>query len=555
MPTDVGRPISDLRIGVNIPDLNELISSVTKKAGEVTREVQSENGRWYWLRICPFRTAEQKIDGVLIAFFDINALKQKQALQEERDFVSAILDAAQDLLVMVLDPEGRIVQFNRVCQELSGYSIEEARGRHPWDFLVPPQEIVAVEKTFKEVLGGAASQTACHWITKDGRRLLIGWSNSPAIIGGSVRCMIASGVDQTEHAEARQKAQESQATVQALLETASQAILAIDQHGRIVLANAATEKMFGYGREELINQNLGKLIPEQFRQQHANHIANWFLQPCNRRMGTGLKLCGVRKDGTEFPADISLSYMQGRDGVLGVAFVSDITDRKRNEELLLDYQKRLQKLTANLLTVQEAGNQDLARELHDVFSQELAALNMELSTLQPSKASDPLGERLAELAGKIGRLAEQMHDTARRLHPQILHELGLETALREQCDAFSRQSGIPLQFGCNEIPVSLPEDVSLCLYRVAQEALLNIRKHSGATEVRVQVHRESGGIRLVVEDTGDGFDLNQARKSGGLGLIGMEERVRLVDGNFSIRSQPGLGTTVEVFIPINEPRA
>ena len=205
------------------------------------------------------------------------------------------------------------------------------------------------------------------------------------------------------------------------------------------------------------------------------------------------------------------------------------------------------------MSVQETANKELARELHDVFSQELAALAMEVSTLQAaSEVGRPLTERLAELGKRIGRLADEMHRTSRQLHPQILHELGLEAALREECNRLSAHASIPVRFTCEQLPASLPENVSLCLYRIAQESLLNIRKHAGPTEVSLSVRGEGGGVKLRVADTGDGFNLDEARKSGGLGLISMEERARLVNGKFDIRSQPGQGTTVEVFVPFLE---
>ena len=300
-----------------------------------------------------------------------------------------------------------------------------------------------------------------------------------------------------------------------------------------------------------IGQPVEKLIPQRFREGHAIHLAKWFAQPISRAMGVGLELSGLHKDSSEFPINISLSYFESAGEVLGVAFVSDITESKKNEEALLDYQRRLQRLTRSLLSVQETENRELARELHDVFSQELAALGMEVSTLlSSSEIASPLTQRLADLGKKIGDLADDMHRTSRQLHPAILHELGLETALREECNTFSQQSGIAVQFLSEEMPALLPEDVSLCLYRVAQESLRNIRKHTGATGVSMHLRGEGEGVSLRVEDTGDGFHVEEARKSGGLGLIGMEERVRSVNGRFAIRSSPGDGTTVEVFVPL-----
>ncbi len=551
---DIGRPIGNLHIGIKVPDLKELISSVIAKGDEIGREAQSEDGHWYSLRIRPYRTVEQKIEGALVAFFDIHELKQEQeALIKEQTLVSAVLDSAPDLLVMILDPTGRIVQFNRVCEQLSGYSLKEVRGRKPWEFMVARDEVSRLKETFEKVLRGTPSATETHWLAKDGRVLLIGWSNTCVAVDGSVESVIATGIDRTERAGARQRIEESESTVHALLETAVQAILTIDQRGQIVLLNATAERMFGYSHEELIGQSIEKLIPERFRERHAAHRAKWFSQPSNRPMGVELELAGLRKDKTEFPIDVSLSCIQKAGGVLGVAFISDITARVKSEEALLDYQRQLQRLSANLMSLQETENKALARELHDVFSQELAALGMEVSTLMASSRVGALTERLAGLGQKIGRLAEEMHGASRRLHPQILQELGLEAALREESEKFLQQTGIPVRFTCEKLPSPIPEDVSLCLYRITQESLLNIRKHSGATEARVGLRGEEGGLNLRVEDSGDGFDLEEARKRGGLGLTSMQERVRLVNGKFDIRSQPGLGTIVEVFVPVDRP--
>ena len=139
---------------------------------------------------------------------------------------------------------------------------------------------------------------------------------------------------------------------------------------------------------------------------------------------------------------------------------------------------------------------------------------------------------------------------SRRLHPAVLDELGLEAALREECGAFSTQAGIPCEVQSRGLPISLPEDLSLCLYRVAQESLRNIAKHAEATKVRVALSGGKAGIALRVEDTGDGFDVKEAKGKGGLGLISMEERVRLLNGKFNIESHPGQGTTVEAFVPL-----
>jgi len=219
-------------------------------------------------------------------------------------------------------------------------------------------------------------------------------------------------------------------------------------------------------------------------------------------------------------------------------------------------EEQLNRLAGALLSSQEEENRSLARELHDEFSQELAALRMEVSSLAIlSEGSLPLRQRIEEFGKKLGHLADEMHSMSRRLHPQILHELGLEVALREQCSNFFDQTGIPVRFTCDQLPASLPTGVSIGLYRIAQEALLNIRKHSGANVIQLNLECRNGAANLRVEDTGDGFDLAEARRKGGLGIVSMEERARLMNGKFQIRSTPGEGTVVEVIVPLSDARS
>jgi PAS domain S-box-containing protein len=312
--------------------------------------------------------------------------------------------------------------------------------------------------------------------------------------------------------------------------------------------------MYSYGAGELMRLPLETLMPERYRERHAAHLEGWFSQPHSRMMNAGMELSCLRKDGSEFAAEASLSHIDTPAGRLGVAFVSDITERKKNEQALEDYQQQLQRLTASLIAAQESGNRELARELHDVFSQELAAVGMEISSLkEQARSGGELAERLSDLGKKISRLAREMHRTSRELHPAILEELGLEPALRQECEAFQERSGIPTRFTAAHVPAGLAKEVATCLYRVAQESLRNIAKHaSGAQAVRGSLSGGSEGITLRIEDTGDGFDLDEALKKGGLGLISMEERIRLVNGKLTIQSQPDKGTKVTAFVPFRK---
>jgi PAS domain S-box-containing protein len=555
LPGDVGRPLSHIRIGIDFPDLDASILHVNEGLRDIWREVRGEDGRWYSVRILPFLTAERKVDGVLLVFVDVNELKESHERSErEQKLITGILNAATELLVIVSDAKGCVLQFNSATQQLTGYSLKEVQGKPLWDFLPVPEERTRLKTDFNEVLKGGKERGETHVLTKQGRRRLIAWSNSVAVKEGeTVVYVIRTGVDVTERETAQQQVRDSDAAVHTLLETAP-AVLAYDAAGRILFVNGTAETVFGYKRGELIGQSLAMLIPERFQEQQAGDVAGFIEKSRMHPMAAGTNIFGLRKDGSEFPADVGLSRFRTKFGTLAVAFVADITERRKSEALMLQNQKELQALTARLLVLQEAGNRDLARELHDDLSQKLAALGMEVSAiLQASgKRPDSLPERLRILSVRINGLAEEVHALSRRLHPAILDELGLEAALREECAAFSAQAAIPCGVQSRGLPSSLPEEVSLCLYRVAQESLRNIAKHAQAAKVAILLAGRRDGILLRVEDIGDGFDLSEVKTKGGLGLISMEERVRLVNGKFTIQSKPGKGTTVEVSIPLGK---
>jgi signal transduction histidine kinase len=154
---------------------------------------------------------------------------------------------------------------------------------------------------------------------------------------------------------------------------------------------------------------------------------------------------------------------------------------------------------------------------------------------------------------EVGRLAQDIHRLSRQLHPSMVDHLGLMAALRAECAAFSKQHGIAAELVPAEIPDSLPGEIALSLYRIVQESLWNVAKHAQAHQVRITVAQADGELLLAVEDDGKGFDPDQVKGKGSLGLVSMEERVRLVNGRFSIQSHPGKGTRVEARVPVPHP--
>jgi len=224
-----------------------------------------------------------------------------------------------------------------------------------------------------------------------------------------------------------------------------------------------------------------------------------------------------------------------------VALVVQRSRRRRAES-------EAQHLSGRILTAHEDERRKLARELHDDLSPRLARLAIDAARLQPVTAVPDSGEGTA-MHEELSRLSQDVHGLAYRLHPTALEDLGLGDALRSECERVSKGQGLPVGLHIEALPAGISPAVTVCLFRVAQEALRNIVRHSGAQSARVSLAPKDGGLQLLVTDDGGGFEPKIGR-SAGLGVASMRERVREVGGNFSIRSEPGAGTTVKAWVPL-----
>jgi len=243
----------------------------------------------------------------------------------------------------------------------------------------------------------------------------------------------------------------------------------------------------------------------------------------------------------------------------GGAVVShtNITERKRADEIVRQSRRELQLLTGRLISAQEEERRRLARELHDDFSQALAVLAIDAGKLERQGHALPDGIRqmLGKLKDQIVRLSSGIHGLSRQLHPSILDDLGLVDAIRSECLHVSKREGVPVEFTPGTVPDVLPREVSLCLYRVTQEGLRNIAKHARARHAEISLGQDNGGLRLIIQDDGLGFDPAQLRRKAGLGLASMRERVRMLEAELLVYSEPGRGTRLEVSIPLERTKA
>ncbi len=227
-----------------------------------------------------------------------------------------------------------------------------------------------------------------------------------------------------------------------------------------------------------------------------------------------------------------------------VGMVADITERKLAEEALSQVSRRL-------LEAQDQERMRIARELHDDIAQRLALLAIQLEQLQtlPPNLSE-VRSRMGELWKQTSEIATDVQSMSHELHSSRLQILGIAAAMRSFCREFSEQQSLEIDFHAHDLPSPVPPDISLCLFRVLQEALHNSAKHSGVRHFEARLWGTSGQIDLMVQDFGVGFDSEAAEKSRGLGLMSMQERVKLVKGTLLIESQPKRGTTIHARVPL-----
>jgi PAS domain S-box-containing protein len=310
----------------------------------------------------------------------------------------------------------------------------------------------------------------------------------------------------------------------------------------------ATDKwreLFGFEKSERLDMHcfLQRLHPKD-REAVSKTVAKALAGEGNYEMEYRVVLPEGRirwiasRGGVEFDATGKPVLMRGAS--------LDITTRKQAEEIAHN-------LSGRLIQAQEEEQMRLARDLHDDLSQSLALLSVELEMFGQTRPAESgqISGRMQEFSAQVKRLSAEVHQLSHELHPAKLEQLGLVAAVRGFCKEFALAHEMAIEFADRSVPRAVPQDTALCLYRIAQEALHNVVKHSGGTAARVELAMEGGELWLAIADDGVGFDPKTMRADGSLGLVSMDERARFVHGLLSVESEPGKGTRVEVRVPIS----
>lgn len=332
-----------------------------------------------------------------------------------------------------------------------------------------------------------------------------------------------------------------------LAETASDAIVTIDEKGDIVYANPSTARMFGHATREILGRNVTILMPSSFQHRHS-HAFNRHVETGERHMSWDrVELTAQHQSGRLFPIDLSLakSNFEGKKFFTGI--IRDVSERK-------DAEAALQKLSAQLLRLQDEERRKIARELHDSVGQLLAAISMNIGVIQSqSRNLDSHGAKaIEENAHLVRQVSDEIRTLSHLLHPPLLEIAGLDSALRWYVDGFSERSKIKVDL---KIPSDFQrpsEGTELAIFRIVQECLTNIHRHSGSERAAIVLHNDGAHLTVEIQDHGRGIP-NEKQKQlagsgGGVGFAGMRERLRELGGALEIESTEK-GTLIRAKFP------
>jgi two-component system CheB/CheR fusion protein len=463
---DVGRPFSDIASALDVGDWDSLFAEVTREVRPLEREVRDKNGRWHSLRIRPYRTSDNKIDGVIVVMLDTDVINRE--LRESRDYARVLLESATQG-VIAADADGKIVLINRAAEKMFGYSGAELLGK-AIDLLLPagtPPVRTPVRTEDDRIQGdGAPSQNLAR--------------SADTVAPGPEPARVP-GPDGDLRLVPRQ------------------------------VSGVSVKGPIGFGQE----------------------------------------FEGRREDGSRFPLEISLNVID-RSGVkLTVAFMTDITERQKLEKLSEAYRAEIRALAGQLITAQEEERRRVSRELHDSLCQQLVSLALEIESLAASPATrDVTRTRLRALGERAVKMSEEARHIAYALHPAVLDDLGLVVSLKGLCDEFSNTEKIKVGFTAGDLPDLLPQKVASGLYRITQEGLQNVAKHANAKRLSIFLGVNKQNLVLSIKDDGVGFSPEAVKGKGGLGLVSMGERARIIGGALSIDSRPGAATRIAVTVPL-----
>ncbi len=521
----------------------------------IENRVHSGTGEVRWMQFAnrAFFDPEGRIVEIQSVGRDITALKQtEERLRESEAKIQSIFRAAPISLGLTVD---RIIQaVNQTTCQLLGYAPEELIGKSARLLYVSQADFdfVGTEK-YRQLRDQGVGVVETHWRRKDGVILDIVLSSAAIDPTDLSKGIAFSALDITAHKQAEARLRASEQRFRTLVELLPYGVQENDSEGRITFANPALERLHGLREGGVVGRFIWDFLADEADSERLRDYLRFLVreQPPPQAYFSKDRCA----DGSLIDVQVDWTYHCDEHGRVQGFFsvITDITERRKAELRLTENAERLQQLSRRLLSVQEEERRALARELHDDFGQQLAALKLNLAMLERDLRDPMHRNRLNDCIQIIEYTREHIQNTARRLHPSILDDLGLVEALHWYARSQAERAGCVIEVQ-DQLPTLLSPKLETTVFRIVQEAVNNAIRHGDAGRIDIVVAIDCGELALTIQDDGAGFDTDAlpAEDESGLGLISMRERAELLGGRFALANRLGGGVRVEVTIPLEE---
>jgi PAS domain S-box-containing protein len=474
----------------------------------------------------------------VVSFQDIDALKR--TVEETRNYADALIENAREA-ILVLSTDLRVTAANRAFYRAFQVSKEETQDRLIYELGNGQWDIPKLRKLFGEILS-TNSRIDDFEVEHDfphlGTRIML--LNARRIEPHTTRQSILLSIEDVTE---RRKDMAVLHQQTALLELAHDAIIVRDSLGAIEFWNKGAEELYGWKKEQAIGKQIYEFLrtefPKSLREIEADLIrtGRWEGELIHSTSSGERKIVNSRW---------ALLKQSETSGII-LEINNDITQRKQSEE-------ELRQLSGHLMRVQDEERRRLARELHDSTGQKLVALKMNLETVEKQKEVPANAKStLNESSKLLDEATQEIRTLAQLLHPPLLDEAGLTSAIRWLVDGFSARSGINVELVLSAELKRLPQNYELALFRVVQEGLINVHRHSGARKVRIEVTESKGVLNMQISDNGKGLPTpggDGQKPTLGVGILGMKERLAQLGGKLDVISDNHKGTIIKVVVPV-----
>lgn len=455
--------------------------------------------------------------------------------------------SSPDAVIIVRKSDSTILDVNDRWQTVVGYDRAEAIGRTTLDLKLYFKPEDRTELYARLDAAGSVRDFETFIRTKSGEIRTVKISVESIAINKEVS-FLAIIHDVTELKNSERALRQSETRSRLVVDTAMDAVVIADAHGRITGWNRQAETIFGWRANEAVGKLLTEtIIPPRYRETHQRGLAEFHATGEGALLNKRNEIAALRRDGTEFPVELTIAATYLGQEVMFIGFLRDITARKQAED-------QMQRLTGQLIHLQDEERKRIAGELHDGLGQSLVIIkNRATIGLRDTVDSDRVREQLEEISSTATAAIDEVHEIAHNLRPYELDRLGLVKALETMVNKLAHSSSVRFFADLDRIDGFLSPAAETSIYRIVQESLNNVVKHAAATEARVSVKQVDRQLIVSVSDNGSGIDRSVANgNGGGFGLVGIAERARLLGGSLEIESPPAGGTKIIVTVRPSE---